>query len=152
MKFLRTYFLQNTLQQLLLKFVQYLFLESFFGSLDKSVLLHHRCLMSTFSEMLMLVCRKRISAFYLNLHETFSNSYDFPIIQKFNPFYPYLVLYYRKHFCSVLIDLSNLLFFFHQKFPLLSYGMKNVLTKQFLNMKKQPFANFLQKQSPRGVL
>ena len=135
-----------------LKFVQYLFLESVFVSLDKSVLLHRRCLMSKFSEMLILVCRKIFSAFYPILHETFSNSYGFPLMQEFNPFYPHLVLYDRKHFCSILTDLSNLLYLFHQKFPLLSYDLKNVLTKQFPKMQKQPFANVLQKQSPRGVL
>ena len=142
-KFLGTPFLQNTFRRLLLKFVQYLFLESFFVSLDKSVLLHRRCLMSKFSEMLILVCRKIFSAFYPILHETFSNSYGFPLMQEFNPFYPHLVLYDRKHFCSILTDLSNLLYLFHQKFPLLSYDLKNVLTKQFPKMQKQPFANVL---------
>ena len=34
------------------------------------------------------------------------------------------------HFCLILTDLSDLLFLFHQKLPLLSY-VKNVLTKQF---------------------
>ena len=102
-KFLRTPFLQNTSQQLLLKFVQYLFLESFLVSLDKSVLLHRRCLMSKFSAILILVSRKIFSAFYLILHETFSNSFDFPVIQEFNPFYPHLALCDRKHFVFYLI-------------------------------------------------
>ena len=83
------------------KFVQYLFLESFFVSLDKSVLLHCRCLMSKFSEMLILVCRKIFSAFYPILHETISNSYSFPHMPEFNPVYPHLVLYDRKHFCDL---------------------------------------------------
>ena len=48
-------------------------------------------------------------------------------MQEFNPFYPHLVLYNRKHFCLTLTDLSNLSFLFHQKFPLLSYDPKNVL-------------------------
>ena len=135
-----------------LKFVQYFFLESVFVSVGKSVLLHRRCLMSKFSEMLILVGRKRFSAFNLILPETFSNSYDFPLMQEFNPFYPHLVLYDRKHFCSILTDLSNLLFLFHQKFPLVSYDVKNVLTKQFPKMQKQLFANVLQKQLPRAVL
>ena len=40
----------------LLKFVEYLFLELFFISLDKSVLLHYRCcLMSKFPEILILL-------------------------------------------------------------------------------------------------
>ena len=55
-------------------------------------------------------------------------------MQKFHPFYLQLLLYDRKHFCSVLTDLSNLSFLFHQKFPLLSYDLKNVLTKQFPNV------------------
>ena len=108
-----------------LKFVQYLFFESVLVSLDKSVLLHRRCLMSKFSEMLVLVCRKIFSAFYRILHETLSNGYDFPLMQELNPFYPHLVLYNRMHFCSILTDLSNLLFLFHQKFPLVSYDVKN---------------------------
>ena len=135
-----------------LKFVQYLLLESFFVSLDKSILLHRRCLMSKFSEMFILVSRKILSAFYSILHETFSNSYGFSLMQEFIPFYPHLVLYDRKPFCSVLTDLSNLLFLCPQKFPVVSYEVKNVLTKQFPKMQKQPFANVRQKQSPRGVL
>ena len=141
----------NKWQIFFLKFVQYIFLESVFVSLDKSDLLHCRCLMLKFSEMLILVCRKIFSAFYPILHETFSNSYGFPLMQEFNPFYPHLVLYDRKHFCSVLTESSNLLFLFQQKFPLISYDLKNVM-KQFPKMQKHPFANVLQKQLPRGVL
>ena len=70
--------------------------------------------MSKFTEMLMLVCRKIFSAFYPTLHESFSNSYGFALLQEFNIFYPHLVLYDRKHFCSILTDLSNLLFLFHK--------------------------------------
>ena len=115
-KFLRTpFFLQNTCRGLLLKFAQYLFLESFFVSLDKSALLHHRCFMSKSTEMLMLaVCRKIYLAFYPTLHESSSNSYGFALQQEFNIFYPQLALYDRKHFCSILTDLSNLLFLFHK--------------------------------------
>ena len=79
-----------------LKFVQYLFLESFFVSLEKSISLNCRCLMSKFSEMFILLSRKIFSAFYPILHETFSNSYSSSLIQEFNPFYPRLVLYDRK--------------------------------------------------------
>ena len=78
-----------------LKFVQYLSLESVFVSLDKSVMLHCRCKMSKFSEMLI----KIFHAFYPILHETFSNSYGFPLMQEFNPFYTHLVLYDRTQFC-----------------------------------------------------
>ena len=141
----------NRWRNLFLKFVQYLFLESVFVSLEKSVLLHRRSLMSKFSDMLILVYRKIFSAFYPILHETFSNSYGFPLMQEFNPFYPHLVRYDWKHFFSILTDLSNLLFLFNQKFPLVSCDV-NVLTKKFLKMRKQPFANALQKQSPRDVL
>ena len=107
-------------------------------------MLHCRCLMSKFPEILILVCRKIFSDFYPILHETFSNSSGFPLMQEFNPFYPHLVLYDRKHFCSVLTDLSNLSFLFHQKFPLLSYDLKNVLTKQFPKMQKQLFGSVSQ--------
>ena len=120
--------------------------------MDKSVLLHCRCLMLKFSEMLILVCRKIFSAFYPILHETLSSSYGFPLMQEFNPLYPHLVFYDRKHFCSILIDLSKLLFLFHQTFPLVSYDVKNVLKKLFPKMQKQSFPNVFQKQLPRGVL
>ena len=143
-KFLMIPFLKNTSCRLFLKFVQYLFLESFFVSFDKSVLLHRRCLMSKFSGTLMLVWRKMFSAFYLILHETFSDSYGFPYMQEFNPFSLHLVLYDRKYFCSISTYLSNLLFLFHQKIHLLSYDLKDVLTKQFPKIQKQPFANVLQ--------
>ena len=67
--------------------------------------------------------------------------------KEFNLFSPYLILYNRKHFCSISTNLSNLLhskwpFLFHQTFPLLSSDLKNMLTKYFLKM--QPFANVLQ--------
>ena len=108
--------------------------------------------MSKFSEILILVCRKVLSAFYLILHETFSNSYDFPLMPEFNPFYSHLELYDRKHFCSILTDLSNLSFSFHQKFLLLNYDLENVLTKQFPKMQKLPFANVLQNRCLTSVL
>ena len=72
----------------------------------------------------MLVCRKIFSAFYPTLHESFSNSYGFALLQEFNPFYPHLVLYDRKHFCSILTDLSNLLF--------LIYKIKQRMLRMFL--------------------
>ena len=71
--------------------------------------------------MLILLYRKIFSAFYPILHESFSNNYGFALLQEFNLFYPDLLLYDRKHFCSILTNLSNLfLFLFHQRFPLLS--------------------------------
>ena len=70
--------------------------------------------MLKFTEMLMLVCRKILSTFYPTLHKSFSNSYGFALLQEFNPFYLHLVVYDRKHFCSILTDLSNLLFLFHK--------------------------------------
>ena len=60
--------------------------------------------MSKFTEMLMLVCRKIFSAFYPTLHESFSNSYGFALLQEFNIFYPRLVLYDGKHFWFILTD------------------------------------------------
>ena len=80
----------------------------------KSALLHHRGLMLKFTEMSMLVSRKIFSAFYPTLHESFSNSHVFALLQEFNIFYPHLGLYDRKHFCSILTDLSNLFFLFHK--------------------------------------
>ena len=52
-----------TILLLLLKLVEYLFLVSFSVSLDKPILLHCSCLMSKFSEILILVSRKIFSAF-----------------------------------------------------------------------------------------
>ena len=59
-------------------FVEYLLY--FFVSLDKSVLLHRRCLMSKFPEILILLCRKIIFVFYPILHLTFSNSCGFALV------------------------------------------------------------------------
>ena len=42
--------------------------------------LHCRCLMSEYSEILILACRKIYSAFYLILHEICSNSCGFPLM------------------------------------------------------------------------
>ena len=48
------------------------------------------------------------------LHESFARSYGFALLQEFNIFCPHLILYDRKHFCSILTDLSNRLFLFHK--------------------------------------
>ena len=96
------------------------FLRIFFCFFRIICFFHCRCFILKCSEILMLVCRKIFSAFCPILQETFSNSYSLPLLRKFNPFCPHLVLYNRKHFCSILTDLSNLSFLFHQKFPLLS--------------------------------
>ena len=135
-KSLKTPFLQNTSAQLFLKFVcMFSVSHNLFLFLWINLFcLHCRWLMSKFSEILILVCRKIFSAFYQILHETFSNSYGFPLMKEFNTFYPHLELYDWKHFCSIFTDLSNLSFLFHQKFPLLSYNLKNALTKQFTKM------------------
>ena len=57
-----------------------IFLEHFFISLDKSVWLHQRCLMSKFHRILILLCRKIFSFFLQIFHETFSNSCGFALI------------------------------------------------------------------------
>ena len=51
----RDTFFTEHFQRLLLQFVQCIYLEPFLVSLDKSVLLHRRCLISKFSEMLILL-------------------------------------------------------------------------------------------------
>ena len=48
--------------------------------------LHPRYLMSKFSEILMLACRKIFSAFYPVLHKTFSSSCGFPLRPSFFKF------------------------------------------------------------------
>ena len=60
----------------------------------------------------------------------------FPSDIRINLFCPHQVLYDTKHFRSILTNLSNLLhrrwpFLFHQKFPLLSSDLKNVLRNIF---------------------
>ena len=87
-----------------------LFLESVFVFLDFAPLQ-----ISKFSEMLILMCRKIFSAFYPILHETFSNSYSFRHMQEFNPLYPHLVLYDRKHICN--LDWSQPFIFISSKVP-----------------------------------
>ena len=44
---------------------------------------------------MILVCRKIFSPFYPILHKTFPNSYGFPLIQYFSPFYPDCTLWYE---------------------------------------------------------
>ena len=73
----------NRWRNFCLKFVQYLFLESVFVSLDKSILLHRSCVMSKFSKIFILLCRKIFSAFHPILHETFPNSYGFSLMQEY---------------------------------------------------------------------
>ena len=107
-KFLTTPFLKEKLRTTASEIHTISFLRIFFVSLDKSVLLHCRCLMWKFTEMLILVCRKVFSAFQPILHESFSNSYAFALLQKVNPFYPHLILYYWKHFCSILTVTKNI--------------------------------------------
>ena len=60
---------------------------------------------------------------------------------------PHIVLYYRKHFYSILTNLSN---FSHSKSPIVPFAkfrsdLKNFLTKHFPTM--QPFTNVLQNRS-----
>ena len=84
-------------------------LRTFF-SLDKSVLLHRKCLMSKFRETLILLCRKIFSVFIRFFTKLF------PIAVVFNLLFKYLIssrsIYYRKHFYSILTNLSN---FSHSK-------------------------------------
>ena len=42
---------------------------------------------------------QKIFASYLILHETFSDSYGFHLMEEFNPFYPHLELYDKQYFC-----------------------------------------------------
>ena len=91
--------------------------------------------------------QKNIFCFLSDFPWNFSNSCGFPLIYRFNLFSLQLVLCHRKHFCSILTNLSNLfhskwLFLFHQNIPLLSSYLKNFLTKYFT--KVQQFTNVLQ--------
>ena len=74
----------------LLKLAKNLFLEPFFISLDKSILLHLKCLMSKFSGIL----------------ETFPKL--IPPYVWVSLFSPHLVFSDRKHFCSILTYMNNL--------------------------------------------
>ena len=72
----------------------------------------------------------------------------FPFLCKNNPFYPQLVLYNRKHFCSVFTELSNLSFLFKSKVTFAKLKSEECsLQNSFQKMQKQPFANFLQNRS-----
>ena len=57
----------NRWQNFFLKFVQYIFLEFVFVSLDKSVLLHRRCLVSKVSEILNW-CADKIFLFFIQFY------------------------------------------------------------------------------------
>ena len=101
--------------------------------------------MSKFTEMLMLVCRKIFSAFYPTLHESFSNSYGLVLLQEFNIFFPHLVLYDRKHFCSILTDLSNLLFLFHK---IKQWMWRMFLPNSFQKCRSSPLHMFFRSSRP----
>ena len=101
--------------------------------------------MLKFPEILILLCRKTFSVFYPIFHETFSNSCSFNLFCK--NLISSLVLYHRKHFYSILTNLSNLS---HSKSSIVPFAkfrsdLKNVLTKHFPTM--EPFANVLQSRS-----
>ena len=123
--------------------------------MDKSVLLHRRCWMSKFPEILILLCRKIFSVFCPIFHKTFSNSCGFAFILEFNLFLrissPHVVLYYRKHFYWILTNLSNLS---QRKSSIVPFAkfrsdLKSVLTKHFPTM--DPFANILQSRSSYSI-
>ena len=141
-KFLRTTFLQYTSRWLLPKFVEYLFLESFFCFFGQICFAPSQMFNVEIFWNFDTGVQKNIFCFL--------SHFTWKFFQKrwkeFNPFSPYLILYNRKHFCSISTNLSNLLhskwpFLFYQKFPLLSSDLKNMLTEYFLNM--QPFVNIL---------
>ena len=95
--------------------------------------------MEKFCEISILVRRKLFSAFYpilLFLIAMVSLLWRNLILSILSPS---ALWYDRKHFCSIFTDLSNLSFF-SSKVPF----AKNVLTKQFSKMKKQPFTDVLQ--------
>ena len=68
------------------------FFRTFFVSLDKSILLHRRCLMSKFSGILVLACRKIFTAFS---NEPFSKL--FPPYVRVSLFSHHLVFYDMKY-------------------------------------------------------
>ena len=91
--------------------------------------------------------QKNTFCFLSDFTWTFPKAVVSILYKKFNLFSPHRVLYNRKHFCSILTNLSNLShnrwpFLFYQKFPLLSSDLKIVLTKHF--PKFQLLANVLQ--------
>ena len=135
----------------LLKFVEYIpSWNILFIYLDKSVLLHRRCLMSKFSEILTLLCRKIFSFFNRFFTKLFPVAVVLLLYKNLNflrIWSAHVVLCYRKHFYSVLTNLSNLS---HSKsstvpFPKFRSDLKNFLIKHFPTM--QAFANVLQNRS-----
>ena len=90
------------------------FIRSFFYFFGWIRFAPSQILMSKFSGILVLMCRKIFSSFS---NETFSK-----------PFPPYVrVIYFSHHL--VFHAASD-----HQKLPLLGYDLKNVLTKHFPKM------------------
>ena len=82
---------------------------SCFVSLDKYVLVHCRYLMLKFSEILVLVCRKIFSSVFIQFcAEIIPIAVVSILSQNLIFFSVRLVLYDRKHSCSILTNLSNL--------------------------------------------
>ena len=102
-------------------------------------------------EILIVLCRKILSVFHPIFGESFSNSCVFALIYEFNLFEtiwsPHVVLYFRKHFYSILTNLSNLSHSNPSIVPFAEFrsDLKNVLTEHFPTM--QLFANVLQNKS-----
>ena len=100
--------------------------------------LNRRCLMSKFSEILILVCSKRFSVFFNELCPiaVVSPSLDFSLLNWYfmigNIFVQPWLIWATFHTASD-----------YERFPLLGYYLKNVLIKHFPKMQKQPFAYVL---------
>ena len=107
--------------------------------------------MSKFPEILILLCRKIFFAFIWFFTKHFPIAVVLLLYKNLIFFLriwsPHVVLYYRKHFYSILTNLSNLS---HSKSSIVPFAkfrsdLKNVLTKHFPTM--QPFANVIQNRS-----
>ena len=100
-------------------------------------MLYRRCLMSKFSESLILVCRK--------IFFTFSSSCGFPFMLSLEFSHPIWYFLIGNIFVqSWLIWATFHPASDHQKFTLSGYDLKNVLTKRFPKLQKQPLAVVVQ--------
>ena len=119
--------------------------------MDKSVLLHRRYLMSKFPEVLILLCRNTFLFFVQFFTKLFPIAAVLLLYKNLIFFQriwsPHVALYFRKHFYSILTNLTNLSYSRSSVVPFAKSrsDLKNVLTKHFPTM--QPFANVLQNRS-----
>ena len=100
-KFLKRFFFTEYLPTILLKFIQCLFLESFFISLNKLILLHHRYLICRNFLKFWYCCAEKYFLLFIRFYMRLSPIAMVSLLGKNLILSILLVLSDRKHFCSV---------------------------------------------------